>query len=83
MAVVDEVREVLQDALQLGDRADELEESSALLGGLPEFDSMAVISVITALEERYDFMVMDDEIDAEAFETLGSLVDFVQYKLAQ
>ncbi len=83
MAVVDEVREVLREALQLGNRADELEESSPLLGSLPEFDSMAVITVITSLEEQYGFMVSDDEIDAEAFETVGSLVDFVQYKLAQ
>ncbi|MCF6353734.1 MAG: phosphopantetheine-binding protein [Candidatus Polarisedimenticolaceae bacterium] len=83
MAVVDEVREVLRDTLQLGSRADELEESSPLLGSLPEFDSMAVITIITSLEEQYEFMVSDDEIDAEAFETVGTLVDFVQYKLAQ
>lgn len=78
-----EVREVLGDVLQLGARADGLTESSGLLGTLPEFDSMAVISVITGLEERYDFTVADDEIDAGHFETVGTLTDFVRQKLAQ
>ncbi len=83
MSVIEEVKLVLADVLQLGERADGLTENSNLLGAMPEFDSMAVISVITALEERYDFMVADDEIDAAVFETVGALVDFVQKKIVQ
>lgn len=81
MALIDEVTQVLADVLQLGDRVENFDRDTALLGALPEFDSMAVISIITALEEQYDFFVNDDEIDAEAFETLGSLVAFVERKL--
>jgi acyl carrier protein len=33
------------------------------------------------LEERFDFVVNDDEIDGQTFETLGTLVDFVDRKL--
>ncbi|MDH5694616.1 MAG: phosphopantetheine-binding protein, partial [Gammaproteobacteria bacterium] len=58
-----------------------LDVDTALLGGIPEFDSMAVVSVITAIEEQYGFVVDDDEIDAEAFETVGALVSFVDGKL--
>ncbi len=83
MTILEEVKAVLIETLQLEDRADTFTDRTALLGAIPEFDSMAVISVITALEERYDFMVMDDEIDAEVFETLGSLAAFVQHKLSQ
>jgi len=53
-----------------------------LLGNLPELDSMAVVSIITALEEYYGFVVHDDEISGETFATLGSLVAFVEAKLA-
>jgi acyl carrier protein len=42
---------------------------------------MAVVSIITALEERFDFSVDDDEIDASIFETVGTLVAFVEGKL--
>jgi acyl carrier protein len=80
--LLDEVKAVVGNALQLGDRLRNMNESSALLGAVPELDSMAVVSVITALEERFDITVADDEIGAAAFETLGSLTRFVESKLA-
>lgn len=81
MTTIEAVKQLLNEVLQLGDRVDGFNESTILLGGIPEFDSMAVISVITAMEEQFDFEVSDDEIDAEAFETLGSLVVFVEGKI--
>jgi acyl carrier protein len=79
----EQVRAVLRDTLQLGARGDRLTRSTALLGSLPELDSMAVITVIAALEERFGIMVDDDDISAETFATLGSLADFVDQKLAK
>jgi len=81
MSILDEVKQLLSDVLQLGDKVGGFNESTPLLGNIPEFDSMAVVSVITALEESYGFVVDDDEIDAEVFETLGSLVAFVENKI--
>jgi acyl carrier protein len=72
----------LRDALQLGSRADVLTEHSGLLGTLPEFDSMAVVTVIGLLEDRFGITVNDDELSAEVFETLGSLTQFVAAKAA-
>src|SRR5687767_9399794 len=69
--LLDEVKAVVGSALQLGDRVRNMNESSALLGAVPELDSIAVVNVITALEERFDIIVADDEIGAAAFETLG------------
>jgi len=54
----------------------------ALLGGIPEFDSMAVVSVLTTIEEEYGIVIDDDEVSAEQFETFGALQDFVNAKLA-
>jgi acyl carrier protein len=42
---------------------------------------MAVVSVLTALEDHYGFFIDDDEIDADVFETVGTLVKFVERKL--
>jgi acyl carrier protein len=80
--LLDEVKTVVGSALQLGDRVRNMSESSALLGAVPELDSIAVVNVITALEEHFDITVADDEIGAAAFETLGSLTRFVESKLA-
>ncbi|WP_333797313.1 phosphopantetheine-binding protein [Rheinheimera sp.] len=55
---------------------------TGLLGAIAEFDSMAVIGVITALEEQLGIHVDDDEISAEVFETFGSLLAFVATKQA-
>jgi acyl carrier protein len=81
MSITDDVKMVLRDTLQLGDRINGFDASTPLFGSLPEFDSMAVVSVITALEERFDFVVDDDEITAEVFETVGTLSSFVEQKL--
>ncbi|TXI24058.1 MAG: acyl carrier protein [Nitrosomonas sp.] len=83
MQHIDEVRNILADTLSLGDRKHQLDENSFLLGSIPELDSMAVVNVITALEDFYNISVDDDEISAKTFETLGSLTIFVEQKLSQ
>jgi acyl carrier protein len=79
---LEEVKTILADVLSLGAAKDSLTEESALLGSIPELDSMAVVNLITALEEHFGITVDDDEISATTFETLGSLTAFVQQKLA-
>ena len=81
MATIDEVKTVLRDTLQLGDRVGEFDASTPLFGSLPELDSMAVVALVTALEERFDFIVDDEEINGEVFETMGTLTEFVERKL--
>lgn len=81
MPVIDDVRLILGDALGLGDRTEGLEENTILLGNVPEFDSMAVVAVITAIEEQFEITVDDDEVSAETFATLASLSAFVERKL--
>jgi acyl carrier protein len=80
MSTIDRLRRILRDALQLGARADALREDSPLIGSIPEFDSMAVVTVITMIEEDFGITVDDDEMSAEVFETLGSLNRFVSAK---
>lgn len=82
MQYFEDVKEILGDVLALGDRRNTLQEDSALMGGIPEFDSMAVINVLTALEEHFGITVDDDEISGATFETVGSLARFVEQKLS-
>jgi acyl carrier protein len=83
MDTLNDVRNLLRSALQLGDRADQLGPDSALLGGIAEFDSMAVVTVITQIEEQFGVRIDDDEISADTFATVGSLVQFLEGKLAR
>lgn len=77
-----EVLAVIDEALSLDGRALAFRLDTPLLGVLPELDSMAVVGVLNLLEERFDFMVGDDEIDGSTFATVGTLVAFVEKKLA-
>lgn len=81
MNVLSEVRSILGSVLDLGDRAAALSPETALLGAIPELDSMAVVAVITALEEHLGIAFDDEDITAEAFETMGSLCSLVERKL--
>jgi acyl carrier protein len=81
MRTIDTIKLVLRDTLQLGDRVASFDAETPLFGSLPELDSMAVVNVVTALEEHFGFEIEDDEITAETFETLGSLSAFVAGKL--
>jgi acyl carrier protein len=81
MPVTQSVINLLINVLHYHDKVNSLNSDSKLIGAVPEFDSMAVVSIITALEEHFGFVVDDDEIDASVFETVGSLVAFVEGKL--
>lgn len=81
MPPLDTITTILRAALGLGSAP--LAHDTALLGSLPELDSMAVISVIAALEEHFGFAIEDDEIHARHFATVGTLQAFVDAKLAQ
>lgn len=82
MDVIQNVLRTLDDVLGLKGRALAFDRSSPLLGAIPELDSMAVVSLITSLEERFGIVVADDEIDGSTFRTVGSLTDFVSERVA-
>lgn len=75
-----EVLSLLDEILSLNGRSAEFSRNTPLLGAIPELDSMAVVALITTLEERFGFVVDDDEIEGSTFATVGSLVDFVASK---
>lgn len=82
MDIKNEVLSILDEVLSLKGRASGFTLETPLLGALPELDSMAVVALITTLEERFGFIVDDDEIDGAVFASVGTLADFVQGKLA-
>jgi len=80
--VQQEVLRILDEVLSLGGRAKAFTPDTPLLGAIPELDSMAVVTLITSLEEHFGLVVDDDDIDGSTFATVGSLADFVSAKLA-
>lgn len=83
MALEDDIKTLLGEALGLAQRCAGWHADTPLLGSVAELDSAAVIHIIAALEEQYGIQFDDDDIDASLFETVGSLARFVQGKLSQ
>jgi len=77
--MLNDIMVLLQQCLQVDDISD-WDDTTPLIGAIAEFDSMAVVTVITQLEESYGFIIDDDEISADVFETIGSLTSFVELK---
>jgi len=82
MDVQSQILEALDETLSLGGRALRFTTDTHLLGSIPELDSMAVVSLLTTLEERFGIVVNDDEIEGATFATVGSLTRFVGDKLS-
>ncbi len=78
--VTQDVLRILDEVLSLNGRARSFTRDTPLLGAIPELDSMAVVSLITSMEDQFGLVVDDDDIDGSTFATVGSLVDFVSSK---
>lgn len=82
MNVSDQVVRVLDDALSLQGRALAFDRNTPLLGALPELDSMAVLALITGLENHFGIGFSDDDLSGSVFATVGSLTELVERTLA-
>ena len=82
MTITQTIARILDDSLGLNGRSANFTRDTPLLGAMPELDSMAVVGLLTTLEEQFGLAVDDDEMDAAIFATVGSLCDFVSGKLA-
>jgi len=82
MNILETVRKILDSELNLKGKALDFTEDTKLRGSLPQLDSMAIVSVITALEDQLDFEFPEDQLDGAIFESVGSLVGCLTRLLA-
>ena len=77
-----EVMRVIDEVLSLGGRSASFSRNTLLLTAIPSLDSMAVVALVTSLEDRFEPVVNDDGIDSDTFASVGSLVDSADAQLA-
>ena len=77
MSILNIVLKVLDNELNLQGKALEFTVDTKLRGSLPQLDSMAIVSLVTALEEQLGFEFPEDQLDGAIFESVGTLVDCV------
>ncbi len=75
------IKTMLAEVLGPAVPVDTFSDTTPLFGVVPELDSIATITLLQEIESRFDVTVEDDEIDVSAFETVGTLKEFVQNKI--
>ena len=77
--VKQEVKQVICHTISTHLTAEDMPDDFGLAG--ENLDSMAVANLIVALEDHFGFQFEDDDLSAEAFETVASLCELVGQKL--
>ncbi|MBC2931410.1 acyl carrier protein [Nocardioides sp. zg-1228] len=57
----------------LGGSPSDYPPDTELFGSLPQLDSLALVELITAIEDRFEFELDEEDITAEVFGTVDSL----------
>ncbi|MFA6112302.1 MAG: acyl carrier protein, partial [Candidatus Latescibacterota bacterium] len=76
------IRRVVVKALELAVSPEELPDSEPLFGGGLGGDSIGALEVVFGLEREFGIEVGDDELRPELFDSVASLVRYVDDKLA-
>ena len=79
--IVHRVKRTIVRSLGLEITPDELADDEILFGSGLGADSEATLEVVFALEAEFAIEVADEELRAELFATIQSLVDYVEQKL--
>ena len=76
------LKSILVDVLGLNAAdVDGFDGETGLFGHLPELDSMAVAGLFTEIEDRFELLIDDEDVDADMLETYGALLAFAEAKL--
>ncbi len=74
----DSLRAILSAQLGTAYPPSHFDDSTPLLGSIPELDSMAVVGILAAIEDTTGIAIPDDEVSADVFATFGTLREFVE-----
>src|SRR4030095_2129298 len=73
------VRSLLVDVLGLPKlHVAKFDDETELFGALPEFDSLAVATLLTEMEERLGILIEDEDVEAEDLMSFGRLVSLAE-----
>lgn len=75
---IEGVKDVIVTILGIEDRRKELTPQTGLFGAMPELDSLAVLELMAALEDRFDIEIDADDVTAEHFGDVASLSNLVE-----
>ncbi|MEP1743927.1 MAG: acyl carrier protein [Kangiellaceae bacterium] len=77
----DRIKDLIVEKVLVGVNPEEISNDSELVSELG-LDSIQIIGLIGGLEEEFDIVLEDDDLDFELFSTINNLAKLVDGKLA-
>ncbi len=78
----DRIKDLIVEKVLVGVNPEEISNDSELVSELG-LDSIQIIGLIGGLEEEFDIVLEDDDLDFELFSTINNLAKLVDGKLGQ
>ena len=79
--VVDQLKHIIADELDVNIKFDEIDETAPLLEEGLGLDSVAVMEFISLMEARFGFKFSEEELSLEPFNNLQTLADCISTKI--
>lgn len=79
--IQDQIKRMISDEVLVGVSIEEIGSDMSLISDL-SLDSIQMLALITGLENEFNFVLEDEDLDMENLSTVNRLAEFVQNKLA-
>ncbi len=80
--ITQQLKKIITNDLDVNVNQESLVDDVCLLEGGIGLDSIAVMELISILEQTFGFTFSDDDLNMEAFQTLTTLSEFVSQKVS-
>ena len=81
-AIVNQLKTIMAEELDVNLKVDEIDENVSLLEDGLGLDSIAIVELITLVEQHFDFQFSDSDLTPDSFSSLNVLADFISAKLS-
>jgi acyl carrier protein len=81
-ALVNQLKTIMAKELDVNLKVEEIDENDSLFEGGLGLDSIAIVELISLVEQHFNFQFSDTELTPESFSNLNVLADFISVKLS-
>ncbi|VEN73215.1 Acyl carrier protein [Candidatus Desulfarcum epimagneticum] len=79
-AVIKKLKKIIAEELDVNLTADEIDENASLFEDGLGLDSIVIVELIALAEERFGFLLSEDELNPESFTSLRVFADVIASK---
>jgi acyl carrier protein len=81
-SLVNQLKAIIAEELDVNLKAEEIDENASLFEDGLGLDSIAIVELISLIEEKFGFLFSDSELSPEFFNNLEVLSNLIDSKLA-